>query len=413
MKVTPKHIFVLTFLLYALVGCKQDIFNIDAELFTTEIQVLYPEDYTKDAVYGINVRLINQSNNIESEAVTDTTGKVIFTNIAKGTYRISANMKISSQEAFNLGDKMVSPEDIASGKNVNLNASVDDVYIDDNGLFSSLRLKSSIPGSLLIKEVFYTGTRTPNGKAYYSDHFVELFNNTDEVIFADSICIANVYGPNGNTDGSPTEFGYLQDSVVLEFCWMVPGRGKSVLIQPGESFIIAQDGMNHSQDDNGNSNSIDLSIANYETFLERPEAQNDVDFLEVPNMIEIFANRFGTHDWILHSYGASIVVFKPDDFSNARIIPEPFDDDGRQLMIIPNAWVYDAFEGLAYWNSGEYKRIPFGLDAGFVYCNGIFNGQSCRRFVEDEINGRIVLQDFNNSREDFEIIDFPTPLIYE
>lgn len=413
MKNTVNYLYALLLLPLIFSGCKEDIFNTKAELFETVVQISYPAYYNTSAVEGITVRLINQSNELEAESVTNSLGEAVFTNIAKGTYRISANKKISAEEAQNLGDTTITETEISSGKKVNLNASADDIYIENNDLNTGLTLTASIPGSLLIKEVFYTGTRTPNGKAYYSDHFVELFNNTDQVIYADSLYIANVYGPNGSVDGSTTPFGDMQDSVVLEFCWMVPGTGKSVPIQPGESFIIAEDGMNHRDDANGNPNSIDLSFANYETFLERPEAQNDVDFLEVPNMTEIFANRYGTHDWILHSYGASIVIFKPDDIDKASIIPEPYDDNGYQVMIIPNTWVLDAFEALAYWYSGSYKRVPRTLDVGFVYCDGIFNGQSCRRKVEDEVDGRIVLQDFNNSTEDFEIIDFPTPGSFE
>ena len=84
-------------------------------------------------------------------------------------------------------------------------------------------------------------------------------------------------------------------------------------------------------------------------------------------------------------------------------------DNVYEIMKIPTSWVEDAFESLAFSNSGEYKRIPPSLDAGFIYCNGQFNGESCRRKVDEVINGRLIFQDTNNSGEDFEVIPFPTP----
>lgn len=170
--------------------------------------------------------------------------------------------------------------------------------------------------------------------------------------------------------------------------------------------------MNHRDDPNGNPNSIDLSMANFETFMKR-DIQKDIDISEVPNMTEIFASRQGTHDFIFHSSGPAVVIFKIKDIKSLEVVPYPFDNTGQTLLKLPVKNILDAFEALANATSGKYKRIPKNIDAGFQYCNGIFNGRSCRRITDDVVNGRRILRDTNNSSDDFEVITFPTPKSFE
>jgi len=399
-------------ILTILFACEDDMYDKEAKLFTVDIQVNYPVHYNVSEANEVSVRLINIENGLCVNEVTAQNGKVTFENVKKGAYRISCGKKIPAALAVTYGETIVNQEDIDDGRLVNLNATIEDLKLSETTDLGVLNLKSSLPGTYLIKEVYYTGSITPNDRAYYADHFVEIFNNTDKVIFADSLCVATVYGPNGNTDSSPTEFSIDPEHVYLTFVWMVPGTGKQHPIMPGKSIIIAQDGINHRDDPNGNPNSIDLSDATWETFLLR-DIQKDIDVSEVPNMKEIFTNRPNTHDWILHSYGSAIVIFKSSDIENLEVIPEPQNTQGYTLMKLPSEDVLDGFESLAYANSGIFKRIPESLDAGFIYCNGIFNSESCRRKVEDVVDGRIILQDTNNSGEDFEVISSPTPYEFE
>ncbi|MGE0079368.1 MAG: DUF4876 domain-containing protein [Bacteroidales bacterium] len=406
-------VVLLAFVTVLFSGCKSDVFDRDAILFNVSVQVLYPEYYNADMAEGVSVRLINIDNHLVSTKTTDAQGCVTFESVPRGKYRISSGMKIPSATAMALGDTIVSDADVANGRKVNLNATMENLSLNIESNLGTVRLKSSLPGDLLIKEVFYTGTRTPNNKAYYSDHFLEIYNNTDKVMFVDSICVATVYGANGSVDySSPTLFASDKDNVYLDYIWMIPGSGKTQILQPGKSVLIAQDGLNHKEDANGNPNSIDLSFADFETFLVRDD-QRDIDILEVPNMTEIFASRPNTHDWIFHSYGPGIVVFKVADLDALEVVPEPNSTSGYQLVKLPVSAVLDAFEALANSVSGKFKRIPASLDMGFIYCNGIYNGESCRRKVEDTVDGRVILQDTNNSSDDFEVLSSPTPKSFE
>jgi hypothetical protein len=333
--------FILAF------ACENDIFEQEASLFNVEVQVFYPTHYNVTEAVEVTVRLINLENGLSVSEQTLENGHVSFSNVIKGGYRLSIGKKISSALAAEYGETIIDQEDIDNGRLVNLNVTLEDLSLSENIDLGSVSLKSSLPGTYLIKEVFYTGTTTLNDRAYYADHFVEIYNNTEEVLYADSLCIATVNGANGGADSSPTEFSADIDNVYLTFVWMIPGTGKQYPIMPGKSIIIAQDGINHRDDPNGNPNSIDLSNATWETFLLR-DIQRDIDVLEVPNMLEIFANRPNTHDWILHSYGSSVVIFKTNDPNALEVIPEPNNTQGYTLMKLPANDVLDGFEALAY-----------------------------------------------------------------
>ena len=411
-KICKTKIFFLLCLLAVLSGCEEDTFNEHATLFSVTAKVDYPQNYSVSPAEGVKVRLVNLENSLEITVMSDANGMVTFTNVKKGTYRMSFSKTITASVAQGLNDTIVTIADVVNGRLLNLNASKEGINLTSGIDLGEISLRPSLPGDILIKEVFYTGTTTPNGKAYWSDQFIEIFNNTSKVIYADSIYIATLYGTNGSVDNSPSTLSSDEDNVYPDFVWMIPGNGHSNPILPGKSLLIAEDGMNHKTDPNGNPNSIDLSMANYETFMKR-DIQKDIDVSEIRNMTEIFANKQGTHDFILHSYGPAIVLFKIKDVSVLEKVPYPYDSEGLTLIKLPVKHIMDAFESLAHATSGKYKRIPRNIDAGFIYCNGIYNGESCRRITQDIVNGRRVLQDTNNSSDDFEVIPFPTPKSFE
>ena len=64
---------------------------------------------------------------------------------------------------------------------------------------------------------------------------------------------------------------------------------------------------------------------------------------------------------------------------------------------------------MANAETGDYKRLPASIDAGFNYIEGTYTGKSVRRKEAETVNGRKVLQDTNNSTNDFEVLDTPTP----
>ena len=73
----------------SLCGCKDDVFEHDASLFSVTVQVLFPEHYNVDPAQGVTVRLVNLDNRLYSTQVANEQGYVTFANVVRGKYRIS------------------------------------------------------------------------------------------------------------------------------------------------------------------------------------------------------------------------------------------------------------------------------------------------------------------------------------
>jgi len=88
---------------------------------------------------------------------------------------------------------------------------------------------------LIIKQVYYTGSQKSDGTTYFSDQFIEIYNNTDRTIYTDGLMIGDVYGVSGqiNPNSTPTPFQDSTDFVYLNNIWQIPGTGTtgSVLLR--------------------------------------------------------------------------------------------------------------------------------------------------------------------------------------
>lgn len=367
------------------------------------VTVRYPDNYARNVAQNVEVKITNTLNDRESTAATDAQGVATFAGITPGTYTVTASVSLSSSETETLTG--IAQETQLSGvaSNVSLMAGQEATV--------EVALSGSALGSLVFKEVYYTGSKTLSEGNYFSDQFMEIYNNSTEVIYLDNLCIADVYGVSGviNSGNVPTEFHEDQDNVYVNSIWRIPGSGTDHPLAPGSSIIIAQDGVNHQIEELNPNSPVDLSGADWETFNVRDD-NRDADAPGVPNLERLYFT--GGFDWLVTVFGPGLVIFKAEDFDSLEQVPYPNPDYADLLdprVKIPNEMVIDAFEALKDGSSGSFKRIPVALDAGFVYADDTYTAQSFRRKVSTTIDGRAVLQDTNNGASDFEKLDTPTP----
>ena len=380
-------------------SCKKD--NFEALVTSTvTIKAKYPSTYSQEFANGATITLTNIADASVKTAVTSSTGEAIFKEVLPGSYSITANRNLTDVEAQTL---------TGISKAITLNGVVNTAAVvgAQNPTFQ-VPLQGSAVGNLLIKEVYYTGSPTASGGTYFSDQFVEIYNNSTDTLYLDNLCIADVFGNSGliNPTSLPTPFNTDKDNSYASSIWRIPGTGKQRPLAPGASIIIAQDGVNH-KDATLNPNSpVDLSKADWETYNERPD-NRDADAPGVPNLDRVYFT--GGFDWLMPVFGPSLVIFRAD-FAKLEQVPIP----GAAATIaprikIPNAVIIDGVEFLKDGSSATFKRLPVALDAGFSFADNTYNKQSLRRKVSTTINNRRVLQDNNNSTADFEKIALPTP----
>jgi hypothetical protein len=383
-------------------GCRKHFE--DPQTVSLKVKVLFPEDYNRQPANNVEVTVTNSHNGLKLTAFTSREGIAIFDSLLPGNYRIVALRSVESQEAKEIADMESS---------LFLYASEEKQRILENQQ-TELRLDGGIVGVLIFKEISYAGSGTPAGGSYFSDQFYEIFNNSlTDTIYADSLCIGNVGGSPGNQSiQKPYGFQGDKNNVYLSNIWMVPGldgTGKSIPILPGKSVIIAQDGINHRTDPLGNPGSIDLGkgIADWESYVLRVD-NKDLDAPEVPNLVPIYLGSVG-FDWVTAVFGPGMVIFKHPAPSSLPLFTEPGSTSAFTYAQVPNEYILDAVDILANSNAAAFKRMPGAVDAGFTYCSGIYTGESIRRKLITEINGRKVLLDTNNSSEDFTVITPVTP----
>ncbi len=377
------------------------------EALPVTVTVSYPSTYAVKAGAGITVTLESTTGGEKLPAqTTDANGTVRFPSVLPGTYTVSATQTLSATDAERITNVFRQALTLnAVQRSVSITASSNQTI--------PLELAGAPAGTLLIKEVYYTASKTPNNGNYFSDQFVEIYNNSDSTIALDGLCIADVYGVSGqiNPNSTPTDFKDDTRHVYLNSVWRIPGTGRQHLLEPGKSILIAQDGINHQTDPAGNPNSpVNLANADWETYNQRPD-NRDTDSPSVPNLERVYFT--GGFDWLLPVFGPGLVIFRTSDFNTLEKVAIPSAASLEPRIKLPIGQIIDAFEGLQDANSGAFKRIPTSVDAGFVFASGTYTSESFRRKTATTFNGRRVLQDLNNSGSDFEKLSKPTPRSFQ
>ena len=393
------YVFLLATTAIVFTNCRKEL-KADV-LIPIKVKVTYPNYFTKPDADNAEVRITNTSTGHSFSMKTNETGLAVFENMLPGNYQITVSRTVAEDEAV-----LITPYN----QEIFLNGSANDRLFYKESEALAINLKGSQVGGLVFKQIFYTGSRTPLGGSYFSDQFFEIYNNSPDTIYMDSLCIGNTGGTPGNSlTAKPSGFQPDQDNVYLVNVWMVPGNGKSHPLAPGKSFIIAQDGIDHKTDPLGNPLSINLGagVADFETYVERAD-NKDIDAPDVPNMVGIHLGSVG-FDWLTSVFGSSMVIFNLADLEEQKLVTQPGTTSSILYMQIPVDKVYDAVEGLASAAASGFKTIPTSLDAGFGYCSGTYVNEALMRKVRKEVNGIKILQDTNNSTADFQVIKPPLP----
>lgn len=389
---------LLTIIGFGLAACSDS--STEVRTFPLSVRVEYPATYATVAATNARVVLTSTERNTSDSAVADAQGVATFPRVLPGTYVVSSAITLTAEQAFALtGQRTALTLNALSPARAILTAPTEAVRQS---------LSGSRVGDLVIKEVYFTGSRTPSGGTYFSDQFIEIYNNATDTIFTDGLLIADTYGPAGqiNPTTLPTPFQAQPDAVYVSSIWQIPGTGRQYPLLPGQSLIIAQDGIDHRSDPNGNPASpVNLSTADWETYNERPDGR-DLDAPAVRNLTRLVFR--GGFDWLLPVFGPGVVIFRAPNVAGIDSVLVP-GTTSTWASRIPNAQVIDAFEALQNGNSGPYKRVPAALDAGYVFASGTYTSQSARRKVATVIGTRRVLQDTNNGSNDFTILTPPTP----
>ncbi|WP_196893784.1 DUF4876 domain-containing protein [Aureivirga marina] len=400
--------------------------------------VVQPIDFTVDLSYnesfgdiqaeGVSVTLTETNSSQVYTVTSNAQGIALFEEINPGTYSLTASIAFT-KETFEQTFGYDSNQD-----ETNFNASQGNVVINENVTTTAVELKTAKVGDLLIKQIYYAGSHVADG-ASFRDQFIEIHNNSNEVIYADGLYIAQLFGntsmtvkdytlSNGQFDWSKSIGMTLgneanTDYIYADFVYKVPGNGEQYPIQPGESIVIAQTAVNHKAnytDNAGNTVEItspeltvDLSGADFEVFI-GDDYPSDIQTGAADMEVTYF--RAGK-DMVFDTNGRDgFAIFRTDaDVASFPLFRSPKEAETKEpaYMQIPNNVIIDAVD-ITREDLSTPKKLPSELDASNIHVPlGKFSSQSVIRKTKTTIGSRVVLEDTNNSENDFTTLNVATP----
>ncbi|MFV0531258.1 MAG: DUF4876 domain-containing protein [Flavobacteriales bacterium] len=435
-----KKVLYVFVTILVLASCSDDDFGGNGTLQSVNFSVTLKYDnetYDGSFVNGGNITLTNTATGDVYTVTSNENGVAGFESILPGIYNISVTKSMNNTE-FNstFGYNPTTLE-------VQFNGSQEQTTVNTNVTSTTIILKSARVGDLVIKQIYYAGSHIQQG-AVFRDQFMEIYNNSNEVIYADGLYIGQLYGKNNTTTDTYTlssgQYDWSQsigmtagstantDYVYADYVLQIPGTGEEYPINPDESIVIAQSALNHKAPLTDNAEkplevqdpslTVDLSGADFEVYLGNWRAsigeevyRYDIDNPAVQDLNIAYwgnpKNYSGNRDFIMGNLGRdSFIIFRSDDFATYTDYPNPSvtteASNTKYFVQIPNTTIIDGVD-LQHYNpsSQRPKMLPSEIDTSSINCDAAYNSQSIIRKTKTTINGRIILEDSNDSANDF------------
>ncbi|GAB1475164.1 hypothetical protein MASR2M69_26050 [Bacteroidota bacterium] len=399
-----KRIFSILFIMNILalsLSCKREE---PIQVKNLRIAFNMPSDFKSDVKYSGREVVFKSLYNTYTFS-TDANGVLIVPEIIPDEYTINTSWEISGFDY----KKLIKNQELIEDKAIILLKAT----LTNYQLFTTkdiqIALDKVIMKSLLISKVYYSGTKDNSNRNYTSDSFVEIFNNSDEVVYADGkyLALAESVSPAAYLAKDNPEYIYTRQ--ICKF----PGNGTSYPIEPGKSIVIAaRSARDHRT---SASSSVDLSTAEFEV--------KDIDGTGNPDVkaLPVISSSTSIKFLNLISGGPNAVfLFETDeDIMQWPEFYAPGKTSGERFRRVPVNTVLDGLECLK--NNAttgpdvNLKRFQDIIDAGFAFITATsgYTNESVERKVGEIVEGRYILKDSNNSSQDFVIITGPVPKKYD
>ncbi len=393
-----KIVYFWVICLLACVSCNDDD---DVNISSGELNLKLPAELVNPEIKNLTAKIENVNTGVIIEKELK---KLSLSNLdlEDGLYNITVRGMVNYQTSYVAKEETVTQSVTSEVRGAKENIEI------KGGSFTvtlPLFLKSKSDG-FVISEIFFSWTKTPEGKPYFYDSFFELYNNTDKVLYADGLCI-------GETKLKTTHIlenfapDIRNEAVILRTAYRIPGSGKEHPVKPGETFVFCDIARNHKIE---NPNSIDLSKANFEWY---DVNKRDTDTPEVPNMERLLIENArvvwkpfsrGQHSYALFRVPNTVSA---EDFASNHSFSYEFSLKGKtykkEVWKIENSEVIDAVE-CSTPSAFEWKALSPSLDLTWTYSGDADDsryGHSVKRKISHKEGDRIVLQDTNDSASDF------------
>ncbi len=292
-------------------------------------------------------------------------------------------------------------------------ALIDDVSADKIDASTTISVRPILGSPLCFREIYYCGA--PG--YYFRGQFYEIYNNGDDVVYLDHLCMAQLHPANATTNlpAWPAEDGVDRYAYGVTL-WQIQGDGDDWPLLPGESIVISQEAADHTKNTSysGAFGLIDNSKSEWECWAGNPQRVNE----DVPDLPYVFWSGYiNQMQWLTSVSGSAFCLYQPgrnlkfgdNDYWKVGVTTQVVvGGSGQEFARMPVGDILDAVELIPTMSDMNMKRIPGIIDSGAASVGGQYLGKSiCRKIVDLREDGTPIYQDTNNSTDDFEVMDFP------
>lgn len=377
------------------------------------VQLSQPSVFTTSTALGGHTVTMTGTRS-STIATTGSDGTALFPAIAPDVYTVSASWEVSSAEYL----RCINATDTASDAgNVTIAGSLLAQPVMSDATMT-LALRPVFQMDIVIGKVYYAGSKDNNGKLYTTGYYMELFNQSERTVDMGGLYIAFL-----ETE-SPAQAYTLanlheqhNDSVVLaKQIFRVP-RHANAMVPAGGSLLLCNSAVDHSA---GNSMEHSLLDADFEAKDANGRITNNpaVPALELvyscyDAMTTMNFTKAGPCGVVIFSTGEDVTSW-PRTYKYPNTATS-----GRQWVLLPKRCILDGVDILKYKATGidvTTKRLYDDIDATYaniLTASGNTGEVIYRKTARIADGGRIVLQDTNNSLEDFQISTTIKPREYD
>ncbi|MCM1449596.1 MAG: DUF4876 domain-containing protein [Clostridiales bacterium] len=273
--------------------------------------------------------------------------------------------------------------------------------------------------SLIFSEIFIAGSLNAKGTGMLYDSYFRIYNNTDDVIYADGLALCESENTNTGLREIKTEEAKPTANFTVQTIYVIPGNGTQYPIQPGQSIKIADQAVDFTEQVKPAMNNTDADFEWYDDVT--IGTLRDTDNNEVPNLDKWFS--YSRTIWIPtqqcnRSYalvrfpqGMTSETFLTDydgtyTYTNTKTGTEM---TARNCYRIPNDWIID---GVNLCGSYEYQMAMLAPSVDISYASIADSNDKtkragkmfARKVAGKSPAGNTIYQDTNDSANDFEIV---------
>jgi hypothetical protein len=337
------------------------------------------------AVPGAEVAVSRRDQDVEWELTeSDAVGVAEFPRLLPGLYNITAFRRLTEDEREALAEAGLDARVLGGGGVLGAPG--------PEGETRRVGVQPDEPGSLVFSEVSWRAMQIPPGVGgTYRLGFIELYNNSDTVIYLDGKLVGDglLLAIDGATETCVSREAVRNNPAGLSArdIQRFPGSGRDFPLQPGELVTVATEAIDHTQ---FGSTLLDLSRADFE--FDAPEG---ADNPHVPNMINVSLRRHFQGINFPANYSAPFVA-EAVDVAGLETRTTP---NGVEYVIIPGQRILDvmahrhrAYPTLSRLCDELVHRNFDRLEAPVIPSGWGDGGSVQRRIVGFRDDGRAILQ---------------------